>query len=61
MIPCPPCVVAPKSQLGQPWDAYTPTHFPGATRGIMRSRFLSITLATHGCSEPDKFYGLQHF
>ena len=28
MIPCPPCVVAPKSQLGQPWDAYTQLHFP---------------------------------
>ena len=63
MIPCPPSVIASKSQLGQPWDADA---FPGATRGIiiksgMRSRFLSITLATHSCSEPDNFYGLQYY
>ena len=28
MVPCPSCVVAPKSQLGQSWDTYMPTHFP---------------------------------
>ena len=26
----------------------------------MRSRFLSVTRATRNCSEPKKFYGLQH-
>ena len=63
MIPCPPCVVAPKSQLGTV-SLGTPDAFPGATRGInksgMRSQFLSITLATHSCSEPDNFYGLKY-
>ena len=34
----------------------------GVTLSIIgqRSRFLSITQATWSCSEPDKFYGLQH-
>ena len=58
MIPCPPCVVASSVSLGTRTRQriYRSDSIIGHAFAIF-----SITLATHSCSEPDKFYGLQHF
>ena len=63
MIPCPPYVVAPKSQLGQPWDAYTPTYFPERLVESIIGHAFTIFVHNSGYTElfRDKFYGRSTF